>query len=66
MRRTVLYCGAMSAFRGVADITARGDSSRSVAHDPKETLTFELQDHDRRRHLLSEISANAVQRVVCF
>jgi hypothetical protein len=27
-----------------------------VANDPKETLTFELQDHDRRRHLLSEIS----------
>ena len=24
--------------------------------DPKETLTFELRDHDRRRHLLSEIS----------
>ena len=38
MRRTVLYCGAMSAFRGVADITARGDSSRSVANDPQRTL----------------------------
>ena len=35
MRRTVLDCGAMSAFRGGADIAARRDSTRSVANDPK-------------------------------
>jgi hypothetical protein len=43
-----------------------GELPQNDAHDPKETLTFELQDHDRRRHLLREISANAIQRVVCF
>jgi len=42
------------------------DDFPSAGFDPKETLTFELQDHDRRRHLLSEISANAIQSVVCF
>jgi hypothetical protein len=35
MRRPVLDCGAMSAFRGIADITARGDSTGLVANDPK-------------------------------
>ena len=48
MRRTALDCGAMSAFRGVADITARGDSGRSVANDPNRTSTrskFEARLH---------------------
>jgi hypothetical protein len=49
-----------------ADIRRQAGPAASVAIDPKETLTFELQDHDHRRHLLSEISANAIQSVVCF
>ena len=48
MRRTALDCGAMSAFRGGADIAARGDSTRSVANDPSETslAEFALMHHD--------------------
>src|SRR5262245_25845564 len=54
----------------VADVRSWGRSGiiplvQSITgFDPKETLTFELQDHDRRRHLHSEISANAIQSVV--
>jgi hypothetical protein len=55
-----------SASGGIADNTRTCRWLDLVANDPKETLTFELQDHDRRRHLLGEISANAIQRVVCF
>src|SRR5499427_10022353 len=40
------------SFQRVAVIREGSRRTGSVAHDPKETLTFELQDHDRRRHLL--------------
>ena len=42
MRRTGLDCGAMSAFRGVSEITAPGDSSGSVANDPERTWWFRI------------------------